>query len=192
MKTELVRLDGLLFTGCFDELAGQLGAFAQGHHPADDVTAEDVEDDVEVKIGPLGGAAQLGNVPTPKLIGRSGQQFRFLLLRMDEMIAALARCAIFFQDAIHSPNRAKIPAFIEQRGMDGGGRAILEAFAVEYGADGLEFVYRQRPSWSWASDEDRRRSRTPWPKLRTLPVEGSPSDSEHITGKLDPDRRREL
>ena len=49
MKTELAGLDVLLFAGSFDELLGQLGAFARGHHPADDVTAEHVEDDVEVK-----------------------------------------------------------------------------------------------------------------------------------------------
>src|SRR6185503_10034752 len=41
-----------------------------------------------------------------KVIGRGGQQFRFLILRMDELIASLARCAIFFQDAIHGPNHS--------------------------------------------------------------------------------------
>ena len=98
-------------------LLGQFGAFARRHHPADDVTAEDVEDDVEVKVGPLGRAAQLGDVPTPKLIGGGGQQFRLLILRMGELIAALAGFAILFQDAIHGPSRAKILAFIEQRGL---------------------------------------------------------------------------
>src|SRR5438552_14489503 len=121
MKSELVGLDLLLLTSFFDELLGQLGAFARSHHPADDITTENVEDHVEVKIGPLGRAAKLGDVPAPKLIGGAGQKFRFLILGMDELIAALASCAIFFQHTIHGPSRAKILAFIEQRGVDRGG-----------------------------------------------------------------------
>ena len=53
MKAELVRLDLLLLAGFLDEFLGQLGAFARGHHPADDVTAENVEDDVKVEVGPF-------------------------------------------------------------------------------------------------------------------------------------------
>src|SRR5438552_15770248 len=37
-------LDLLLLTSFFDELLGQLGAFARSHHPADDITTENVED----------------------------------------------------------------------------------------------------------------------------------------------------
>ena len=140
-------------------LLGQFGAFARRHHPADDVAAEDVEDDVEIEVGPLGRAAQLGDVPTPKLIGRGGQQFRLLILRMDELIAALASCAILFQDAIHGPSRAKILAFIEQRGLDRGGRAILEAFGIEHGANRLAFVETQRARWSRPSDRHQKRNR---------------------------------
>src|SRR5271170_130739 len=68
MKAKLTWLDILLFTSFFDQLARQFGALARRHHPTDDVTAEDIEDDVEIKIVPLGGAAQLGNIPTPELI----------------------------------------------------------------------------------------------------------------------------
>src|SRR5438876_2162692 len=192
MKSELVGLDLLLLTSFFDELLGQLGAFARSHHPADDITTENVEDHVEVKIGPLGRAAKLGDVPAPKLIGGAGQKFRFLILGMDELIAALASCAIFFQHTIHGPSRAKILAFIEQRGVDRGGGAILEAFTIQHGANGFPFVETQGARWNRPSGRCRKRNAQGWPEQRALPIKGSPSDAEHGTGRLDADRRRKL
>ena len=47
----------------------QGGAFAVGDPPADDVAAEDVDDDVEIEVGPFGRAHQLGDVPGPDLVG---------------------------------------------------------------------------------------------------------------------------
>ena len=157
---ELVRQDVLLFASLLDELAGQCGAFARRHHPADDVAAEDVENDVEVKVGPLGGTAQFGDVPTPQPIGRGGQQLRFLVLGMSELIAAFARCAVLFQNPIHGSRRAKILAFIEQSGLNGGGRAILEAHGIEHGANRFAFVGTQRPGRSRASDHGHGQRRT--------------------------------
>lgn len=55
MQTELAWLDVLLFVGFFDKLFGQFGTLAGSQHPTDDVTAEDIEDNVEIKVGPLGG-----------------------------------------------------------------------------------------------------------------------------------------
>src|SRR5881227_2621358 len=127
MEPELVRLDILLFTSFLDELSCQLGPFSRSHHPANDVAAEDIEDDVQVKVGPLGRSAQLGDVPTPELIRGGGQQFRLLISRMDELIATFARSPILFQNPIHGSSRAKILAFIEQSRMDGCRRAVLEA-----------------------------------------------------------------
>ena len=43
---ELVLGNRVLFAGFFDKCFGQFGAFARGDHPADDVAAEDIEDDV--------------------------------------------------------------------------------------------------------------------------------------------------
>src|SRR5262245_18808331 len=42
------------------------------HHPADGVPAEYVEHDVQVEVGPLCGTEQLGDVPTPQLVGPPG------------------------------------------------------------------------------------------------------------------------
>ena len=71
-------------------MLGQFGALPIGDHPADDIAAEDVEDDVEIEVGPLGRTPQFGNIPAPELVGTGGQQFRLLVGRMDELIAALA------------------------------------------------------------------------------------------------------
>jgi hypothetical protein len=86
---ELARCDVLLPAGVIDETLGQLGALAVSDHPTDHEAAKDIQDDVEMVEGPLGRAAQLGDVPTPQLIGRSGQQLRLLIGRMSELIAAL-------------------------------------------------------------------------------------------------------
>jgi len=49
----------VLADGLLDELLGQFGAFPGRDHPAGDVAAEDVEDDVEIEVGPLGRARSL-------------------------------------------------------------------------------------------------------------------------------------
>src|SRR5689334_14957248 len=110
------------------------------NHPTNNIAAEDIEDDVQVKVGPLGRSAQLGDVPTPQLIRGGGQQFRLLISRMDELVAALARCSILFQNPIHGSSRAKILAFIEQSRMDGCRRAVLEALGIQQGANRFAFV----------------------------------------------------
>jgi len=43
----------LLLAGLVDELLCELRGLTLGHHPPDDVAAEDVEDHVQVEVGPL-------------------------------------------------------------------------------------------------------------------------------------------
>ena len=139
MQRELAGLDVLFGATLLDQPLGQLCAFAHRYHPAGDVAAEHIEDHVEIKVGPLGRPQQLGDVPAPELIGSRGQQFRFLVGRMGELIAALARFAFLFEQAIHGANRAEILSFIEQRRINSGGRAILEAFSVQMRQDRFAF-----------------------------------------------------
>ena len=47
MDGELTGRDVLFQAGVFDEPLGQFGAFAVGDHPANDVAAENIQDDVE-------------------------------------------------------------------------------------------------------------------------------------------------
>jgi hypothetical protein len=60
MQGQHAGLDVMAFHGVGDELLGQLGALALGEQPAHDVTAEDVQDHVQVKARPLGRALKLG------------------------------------------------------------------------------------------------------------------------------------
>jgi len=65
MDGELVRQDVLLGTGLADQLPGQGGGFTGGDHPTDNITAVDIENDVQVEIGPLHRPFQFRNVPGP-------------------------------------------------------------------------------------------------------------------------------
>ena len=111
-------LDALFLAGGGDQPLGQFRSFALCHHPAHHVSAEDVQDDVEVKIGPFDRPQQLRYVPRPNLIGPGSQQFRLLVLRMPQLIAALLQLPVCSQDAMHGADRAEIDAFIQQRGID--------------------------------------------------------------------------
>ena len=49
-----------------------------GDATSDDASAEDVEDDAEVEVGPLGRSRNLGDVLRPDLVGCFGQQQHLL------------------------------------------------------------------------------------------------------------------
>src|ERR1019366_7524508 len=131
--------DVLFRATLLDQPLGQFGTLAISDHPAGDVATEDIEDDVEVEVGPLGGPQQLGDVPAPELIGSRRQQFRLLVGRMSELVAAFARFASLFEQAIHGADRAVILSFIEQRRINSGWRAILEALSMEMRQDRCAF-----------------------------------------------------
>jgi|GEM_PF-2073527 len=123
--------DALLSACIGDQALGQLGGFAGSHHPAHHVSAEDVQDDVEVEVDPLGRAQQLRDIPAPDLIGARSQQFRLLVLRMPKLVASLLQLAVLSQDAMHGADRAEINAFIDQGGKDLRRRLVPEAFRVQ-------------------------------------------------------------
>ena len=87
-------------------------------HPADNVTAEDVQDHVEVKVSPLGWAKQLGDIPGPDLVRRGGQEFGLGISWVTELIAAFTDGGLIAEDAIHSGDRAEVVALVEQSGPD--------------------------------------------------------------------------
>ena len=68
-----------------------------------------------VKVRPLGGPQQLGDVPAPELIGSRGQKLRFLVRRMGQLIAAFAGFAPPFEQAIHGTDRTEIFIFPIQK-----------------------------------------------------------------------------
>jgi hypothetical protein len=118
---DLVFVDGLL-----DELLGQFGAFPWSNHPAGDVATEDVQDHVEVEVGPLGWAQQLGDIPAPQLVGGGGQQLGFVIRRVHELIPPFAGLAFLFEDAVHGARGAIVVTFVQQSGLYGRRRAVLK------------------------------------------------------------------
>jgi hypothetical protein len=60
---ELPGPDGLLAAGLFNEALRQSGGFPGRNHPADHIPAEDVEDDIELVVGPFDRPQELGDVP---------------------------------------------------------------------------------------------------------------------------------
>jgi len=73
MDRELTRSNALFSTAMLDQLSGETGGLAVRDHPANDVTAEDVKDDVQIIESPFHRPAQFGDVPAPELIGPASQ-----------------------------------------------------------------------------------------------------------------------
>ena len=117
----------------------QDGALSIGDAPADDPAAEDVEDDVEIEVGPLGRPHQLCDIPRPDLIWAFGQQFGFRINRMAQLITAFPDLVMIGQDAVQGPDRAVIDALVEQGGVDFGRGEVGEARLAQKVEDGLAF-----------------------------------------------------
>ena len=94
VKGELVGFNVLLATALGDEALGERGTFSVSQHPANHVAGEDVEDDVEVVVGPLDGATKLRDIPRPNLVRRFGQQLRLGVVRMASLVPALSDLAV--------------------------------------------------------------------------------------------------
>ena len=125
---------------------------AHRDHATGDVAAEDIEKHVEVEVRPLRRTQQLGDVPAPKLIGSRGHEFRLLVGRMSQLIAALARLAALFQQAIHRCESSSDSPFIQQGRIHSGWRAVLKTFFVKTSQDRVTFgetqsTCRCRPRW---------------------------------------------
>src|ERR1017187_1534688 len=130
-----------------------------------------------VGTSPNCGAPQFGDVPTPELIGSGGQQFRLLIRGMGELIAALASFTLLRQQPVHGADGAVIAAFVQQRGIDGGGRAILESFFMQAAQNGFPLRLAERAG---------RYGRRGGANEGSLPpVERRPGDAEDGAGGLD-------
>ena len=68
---ELAWFNALLATALADETTSELGAFSVSQHPARHVAGEDVQDDVEVVVGPLDRTTKFRDVPDQTWFGVS-------------------------------------------------------------------------------------------------------------------------
>src|SRR4029453_2758521 len=73
MELELTELNAMLRACLGDETLGEGRALMWRERPADDAAAEDVENHVEIEVGPLSWAQQLRDVPAPDFVGPSRQ-----------------------------------------------------------------------------------------------------------------------
>jgi len=76
MHTELTRADILLGAGFFNKLLSKDARFSMRDHPTHHIAAEDVQDHVEVEVGPLSRPEQLSDIPGPDLVGGGSKQLR--------------------------------------------------------------------------------------------------------------------
>jgi hypothetical protein len=67
MERELARRDSLSPAALLDQLSRQGRAFVVSDQPADDVPAENVDDDVEVEVGPLRRPERSRDIMPPSL-----------------------------------------------------------------------------------------------------------------------------
>lgn len=113
MDSELRARDVLLAASVFEKLLGELSAFAMSDHPSDGVSAENIEYDIKVEVGPLGWPKELGDVPTPELVGTCGKKLMLGVSGMGELIAALTGLAGSGEQTVHGARRAMVMTFVE-------------------------------------------------------------------------------
>jgi len=80
------------------------------HHPADDIAAEDIQNHIEMEVGPLTRSVQFGDVPGPQLVGLGGQQFGLGVVGMAQLVAAVSDLGMVMQDALEGTNRTSVGA----------------------------------------------------------------------------------
>ena len=117
MDRELVGANLLLDRGLAKEPLGKVLAFTMGEHPADDISAVDVDDDVEVEIGPFLGPEELRDVPRPDLIRGRGLELRLGVCRMSELVATLPHLLVGVEDPVHRAGRAVVFPLVQKRGV---------------------------------------------------------------------------
>src|SRR3954471_8566007 len=177
MDGQLSRFDPLFAAGIGNEAFGQFRTFAVSHHPAHHVATEDVEDHVEIEVGPLRRSQQFRDVPAPELVRTGSQQLGFRVSRMDQLVATLPHLALAFQNPVHGANRAMIAALIEKGGVNRSRRAVLKSFFMQAGQD--RFPFRGNKCPRHMPRGGGRRTKT---SCTLLPVEGCPRKAKDLAG----------
>ena len=86
-----------------------------------DVAAVDVDDRVEVEVGPLRRAEELGDVPAVQTsFGPGGYELGLHPGRVGGMSPALTHLPVVTEDPVHGGDRSQVDTLVEQLGVDGG------------------------------------------------------------------------
>lgn len=121
----------MLGDGVAEQSLEQGSVFSISDTPADGAATEDIDNDVEVEIGPFRWPFEFRDVPRPDFIRVYGQQFGLGVERMAQLLAACAHFVVGPQNAIHGADRAMIAALVEQGGVDFCWREIGKARRTE-------------------------------------------------------------
>jgi hypothetical protein len=124
------RANVLTLAGFRNGFFCELGVLAVRDHLTDDITAEYIQNDVEVKVTPLRGTVQLGNIPTPQPIETCGEQFGLGVRRVPKLVAPHPLLSVLGENAVHRAHRARIAAFICERRVYLGQRQVGKAWLV--------------------------------------------------------------
>ena len=152
MHGDLFGLDPLLVDALLEQLGGELARFAMRQHPAHRVAAEEVEQHVELVVGPLLRGAELGDVPRPHLVRTGRQELGTLIARMTKLISALTDLAAGAQNPIHRAGRAMVDALAQQRtALDKCATGLLSAVITSQGLAALD---SSRSECEWGTDDD--------------------------------------
>src|SRR3954454_11620145 len=164
------------------EIGGVLSAFARVNLPGHDLSAEDVEDQVQVEEHAPDWTGHPGDVPAPDLAGAAGAVAgrRFAThRRLGPAAMVLLLCRP--QDAVEAGLGRDIAALVRQAGHDLAGRQALEGLAVADLQHGPALRRRQRVAGCWPS---RRRAAILWRAVPGLPAPtGAGVDPELCAGR---------
>src|SRR5450830_1723596 len=166
---QLAGGDPLLAAGLGDQLGGQRRRLGVGQQPAHDVAAEDVEQDVEVQVGPLLKGQELRDVPGPDLVGARGQELRPGINGMNQMVSPLASGAHALEHAVDRAGAGQIQALILAGEDDLPNRKVPEPFAVDDLEDLPPFIQRVGPGRGRVAGDGNRLSQSPAPAVDTGP-----------------------
>src|SRR3954447_10795196 len=105
---------------------------------------------------------------------------------MNKLIATLTRFSFLFQNPVYGADRAEILALIQQGGLHGGRRAVLETLFMKDSQLVGAFLRTESPSGKWPLPGGHRLGRLfGRSESRPLPIEGSTGHPEDLTGGED-------
>src|SRR5664280_3378472 len=101
MQGQLVYGHALIGNGVGDQSLGECSPLGPGQHPPNGVAAVDVQDHVEVVVGPLLGAVQLGDVPAPHRVRCGGDELGLLVGRVGGLSSSFTDLVVLVEDPVH-------------------------------------------------------------------------------------------
>ena len=149
VQREHPGLDALLETGLLDQPPAQARGLPVRHHPARDVAAEDVQNDVEMEVPPLLRPEEPRDVPGPHLVGRAGHDLRLRVVRVAALSPALPDRPVLGQGygTSSAPSTDRRPRPAASRTLPRG-RAVGEARRAQHTEDLRPLRFAQGPGGS--------------------------------------------